>query len=332
MTLENLSEDIAQAKTGGAKTTKPLFARPLICLLLSALVCALWGSLYTCIRYGYLAFGIDGKSDIPSILLFAGIRFLICGGILVAFLTCKEKKLRLPGKQSILPIFLIAFLTVILHYSLTYIGLATTDGGKTSVLKQVGYLVISCFAFLFYKEDRFTLQKLFGGILGFGSIVVMNLDGSGLHFSLGDLLIIVASFCSAGGNIVSKKTYRYESPVYIVAWSQFIGGLILTIAGLIFGGRFHAFGWDGVAILTYICAASIIAYCLWNLLLKHNPLSLMSIYKFMEPLFGVLVSAGVTAILYHENALDLKYIPALLLLLLGIIIGNLHFARKTESN
>ncbi len=311
-----------------ADVPKPFYSRPLICLLLSALVCALWGSLYTCIRYGYTAFSIDGKNDIPSILLFAGVRFLICGAILVGSVSCKEKRLRLPSKQSVLPVLLIALLTVILHYSLTYIGLATTDGGKTSVLKQVGYLVVSCFAFLFCKDDRFTLGKLFGGILGFSSIIVMNIDGSGLHFTLGDVLIIIASFCSAGGNIVCKKSYRYESPVYIVAWSQLIGGITLTVAGLVCGGRFHSFSTGGALILIYICVASIVAYCLWNILLKKNPLSLMSIYKFMEPLFGVIVSAVVTAILYHENALGWEYIPALLLLLLGILVGNIRLKNE----
>ncbi len=314
-----------------AKTTKSFFSRPLICLLLSALVCALWGSLYTCIRYGYDAFAIDGKNDIPSIILFAGIRFLICGIILVASVSVKEKKLRLPGKRSVLPILLIALLTVILHYALTYIGLATTDGGKTSVLKQVGYLVVSCFAFLFCKDDKFTIGKLFGGILGFGSIIVMNLGSGGLSFSIGDVLIIIASFCSAGGNIVCKRSYQYESPVYIVAWSQLIGGLVLTVAGLATGGRFHAFTFGGALLLLYICAASIVAYCLWNILLKSNPLSLMSIYKFMEPLFGVIVSAVVAAVVQRENILSWNYLYALAILLIAIIAGNLNFHKKKEG-
>ncbi len=310
---------------------KPLYACPSICLLLSAVVCALWGSLYTCTKYGYTIYSIEKIGDnyhLPSILLFTGLRFLICGAILVASVSVKEKRLRLPNKTSCLPILVIALLTVILHYSLTNIGLATTDGGKTSVLKQVGYLVVSCFAFLFCKEDKFTLGKLFGGILGFSSIIVMNLDGGGVHFTLGDILIILASFCSAGGNIVCKHAYRRESPVYIVAWSQLIGGIVLTATGLIFGGRLHTFGWSGFFLMTYICSASIIAYCLWNVLLKHNPLSLMSIYKFMEPLFGVIVSAVVTAVMYHQNSLGWEYIPALLLLLLGIIIGNIKIKKK----
>ncbi len=308
---------------------KSFFSRPLICLLLSALVCALWGSLYTCIRYGYDAFDID-SGHVPSILLFAGVRFLICGIILVVSVSAKEKKVRLPRKKSIFPVLIIALLTVILHYALTYIGLATTDGGKTSVLKQVGYLVVSCFAFLFCKDDKFTLGKLFGGILGFGSIIVMNLGSGGLSFSIGDVLIIIASFCSAGGNIVCKRSYKLESPVYIVAWSQLIGGIILTAVGLLFGGRFYAFGWYGIMILTYICAASIIAYCLWNILLKNNPLSLMSIYKFMEPLFGVVVSAVLTAVIDHKNTLGWNYLFALMTLLLGILIGNIHFKKKEQ--
>ncbi len=308
-----------------SRSQKTFFSRTVICLLFSALVCALWGSLYTVIKSGYTAFSIDTKS-IPSILLFAGVRFFICGIILVAIVSVKDKQLRFPDKKNILPILLVALLTVIIHYSLTYVGLSMTEGSKTSVLKQVGYLVVSCFAFLFYREDRFSLGKLFGGILGFGSIIVMNLDDGGLAFTLGDILIIIASFCSAGGNIASKYAYKYASPVYIVAWSQLIGGAVLTIAGLAFGGRFHAFDFKAALILTYICAASIVAYSLWNILLRVNPLSLMSIYKFMEPLFGVIVAA----VILHENIWEWKYLIALLMLLGGIMAGNIRFKKKSD--
>ncbi len=316
------------------KTKRSIFAHPAVCLLLSAIVCALWGSLYTCTKYGYTIYAIekiDGNYHLPSILLFTGIRFLICGAILVVSVSVKERKLRFPVRKSCLPILLIALLTVILHYALTNIGLATTDGGKTSVLKQVGYLVVSCFAFLFCKDDKFSIGKLFGGILGFASIIVMNLGSGGLSFSFGDFLIITASFCVAGGNIICKRAYRYESPVYVVAWSQLIGGVFLTLTGLIFGGSFHAFGWGGFFLMTYICAASIIAYCLWNILLKNNPLSLMSIYKFMEPLFGVVVSCVVTAIVDHTNTLSLNYLYALLILLAAIVAGNIKHKKKKEE-
>ncbi len=47
-------------------------------ILLSLFVMAMWGSLYPFVKIGYIAFEIDG-TDIPSILMFAGVRFAICG-------------------------------------------------------------------------------------------------------------------------------------------------------------------------------------------------------------------------------------------------------------
>ena len=49
--------------------------------LLSLLVMALWGSLFPFIKIGYKAFCIDA-TDIPSILMFAGTRFTICGVVI----------------------------------------------------------------------------------------------------------------------------------------------------------------------------------------------------------------------------------------------------------
>ena len=49
-----------------------------VTLSLSLLVMTLWGSLYTMVKVGYQAFGIDG-SLIPDILMFAGMRFTVNG-------------------------------------------------------------------------------------------------------------------------------------------------------------------------------------------------------------------------------------------------------------
>ena len=61
-------------------------------ILLSLLVMALWGSLFPCIKLGYKAFAIE-SSDIPSILMFAGTRFTICGVIICAIALIKKDKI-----------------------------------------------------------------------------------------------------------------------------------------------------------------------------------------------------------------------------------------------
>ena len=50
--------------------------------LISALiVMLLWGTLFPMVKLGNMAYGVSG---IGSILFFAGVRFTICGSVIVA--------------------------------------------------------------------------------------------------------------------------------------------------------------------------------------------------------------------------------------------------------
>ena len=59
-----------------------LLRNPLSSTLLALLVMFFWGSLFPMIKIGYNAFGVD-TSNVASILLFAGLRFLLCGAVLI---------------------------------------------------------------------------------------------------------------------------------------------------------------------------------------------------------------------------------------------------------
>ena len=130
---------------------------------LSLLVMALWGSLFPFIKIGYSAFSID-SSNIPSILMFAGTRFVVCGLIIFAITVIKNRFGRgapapFPKGKAIGEILLIGLFTIILHYAFLYIGISVTDSSKTAIIKQLGSLFYVCLAFLFIKNEKFILLK-----------------------------------------------------------------------------------------------------------------------------------------------------------------------------
>ena len=294
-------------------------------VILALVVCALWGSLFPLIKVGYEAFGISG-SDIPSVILFAGSRFVICGLILIIMESIRGRKIDIPEKRNHLIIFLVALVTIILHYSFTYIALAVGDGGKSAIIKQVGFLFLSCFAFLFDKDDRFTLRKMISAVLGFAGIIVTNLDGTGFAFGLGDFLLILASLCSCLGMVVSKNATKRVSPVQLVAYSQFEGGIFLLICGLAMGGHFAITDMRGLLVFSYICIASIVAYVLWNTLVKYNNLSKLSVIKFTEPLFAVIFSG----IILGEEIFKLSYLGAFVIIFCSVLIMYSGEGAKVE--
>ena len=297
-------------------------------LLLALLVMALWGSLFPMIKLGYGAFNIV-SSDIPTIILFAGMRFTFSGVILIAIVSSRSKCFDTPKKKEILPILLGALVTIILHYSFTYLALSIGEGSKTAIVKQICFLFLGCFAFLFDKNDKFTVNKVIAAILGFAGIIATAYDGTAIVFMLGDLLLLLASACSAAGTIISKKATQTVSPMKFVAYSQFFGGVVLLAVGVALGGRIAQINAKAVLTFLYICAASITAYTIWNMLLKSGSVSKLSIIKFTEPLFAVIFSGFILG----ENVLKLSYLVAMLLMLLSLIVehGEFKIFRKTKS-
>ena len=75
-----------------------------------------------------------------------------------------------------------------------------------------------------------------------------------------------------------------------------------------------------VPLLLYMALISAVAYSLWAVLLKYNPVSRVTVFGFMNPVFGVILSA----LLLHENgqAFTLRGVTSLILVCIGIYIVN----------
>lgn len=306
---------------------KSLYGHKIYSIVFALIVCFFWGSLYPCVAAGDDLFGYDPK-HIPSVMLFAGLRFLVCGIVMVAGVSMHDKKVKLPDKTSILPILLVSLTTIIIHYTFQYMGVSLIEvnaSSKSAILKQIGYLFISCFAFLFVKDDKFSIRKVIGGILGFCGIIVVNLDGLQFSIGMGEICIICASLLSVAGTVISKHVYKKLDTSYVVAYSQFIGGIILTLAGLALGGKMSTINTSSILLLAYMCIASVTAYLLWGKLIKYNDISKMSILKYFEPVSGVFISG---VVLGQDNIWRLDYLAALLIILAAILISNLNFKKK----
>jgi drug/metabolite transporter (DMT)-like permease len=72
-----------------------------------------------------------------------------------------------------------------------------------------------------------------------------------------------------------------------------------------------------------IFSRPLLAYSLWNILIRYHSLSMLSIIKFTEPLFAVLLSG----LLLQEDILKWNYIVALLMIAAAIVLDH---AKPTE--
>lgn len=285
--------------------------------LLAILCCALWGSAFPAIKSGYALLQV-APTDIASQLLFAGWRFALAGVILlIVAVGMKKPVLAMSGRQAG-QVALLGLTQTAIQYVFFYIGLAHATGVKSSIMNATSVFFSVVLAHFIYADDRLSGRKALGCLIGFLGVVVVNLGGGGefgFDFTLlGEGFIVIAAFVLAAASIYGKRLSRNLDPMVMTGWQLAIGGLILTAAGMAMGGRIQGLGLTSGALLLYLALLSSVAFAVWSLLLKHNPVGMIAAFNFLIPVFGVSLSA----VFLGESMLRWSYLIALILVCAGI--------------
>lgn len=301
-----------------AQPETPFFSRPLVVVALATLCCLLWGSSYPAIKTGYALLGIT-QQDIPSKLVYAGYRFLLAGiGVaLAAWLL--QKKFPVPPRGQLRQVFLLGIAQTSLQYVFFYIGLAYTTGVRASILNATTTFFSVLLAHFLYKDDRLSARKAAGCALGLAGVLAVNADasllGSGVSLQ-GEGFIVLAAFVLSAASIYGKRVSQRMDAMTMTAWQLAIGGLVLLAAGHATGGSLGRLDLASSLLLVYLAALSAVAFTLWSLLLKHNPVGLVSMFAFLVPLFG----AALSGIWLDEDVLTWTNLAALVLVCGGVLL------------
>lgn len=300
-----------------------ILSKPLNVCLLAMICCALWGSAFPCIKIGYSLFSIQG-GDYFSQILFAGIRFTLAGILIIAFGSIISKKFLFPKKSSFAKISVLSLFQTILQYIFFYIGLAHTTGTKSSIINSVSVFFAVIISSVIFKQDRLTLKKVIGCVIGFLGVVIINCSNSGgfdfnFRFS-GEGFIIISSLSYAFSSVFLKKFSESENPVVLSGYQFALGGIAMTVFGIVLGGKITQADFKGIVLLIYLAFISAAAYTLWGILLKYNDVSRVAVFGFMTPVFGCLLSAIFLKEEITQTAFQI--ILSLLLVCLGIYAVN----------
>ena len=310
---------------------KPIWANPLVLVATAMLCCALWGSATPAIKNGYELLDVSG---VASIMLFAGLRFFLAGILTVLIFSLIEKKPLIPKRENLKYVAVISVFQTILQYVFFYLGLDNTTGVKGTVTSGSGAFFALIVAALIFRQEKFTLRKIIACVLGFSGIVLMNLGGLSKSGGNGDLLgvffVLISTIAASFGSVFIKRYSSRENPVTLSGYQFALGGLVMIAVGLAMGGKINMSNLVGVLDLIYLAFLSAVAYSLWCILLKHNPVSRVSAFNFMIPLFGVLL----TRLFLPNEATNVKPLQlffTLVLICLGIFLLNYTPSAKSKS-
>lgn len=284
--------------------------------LLASLCCLLWGSSYPAIKNGYLLFNI-AADDIPTKLVFAGYRFLFAGLVLLVIAALGKKPLTNFDRRMFGRITLLGLTQTTLQYVFFYIGLAYATGVKSSIMNATGTFFSVLLAHFIYKNDRLSFNKVVGCLVGFAGVMAVNFSAGLLTFDfalMGEGFVVIAAFVLSAASIYGKKLSQQMDSVVLTGYQLSIGGAVLLAAGIAWGGTLSGLTVKSGLLMVYLVALSSAAFAIWTMLLKYNRVSTITVFNFMIPVFGTLLSA----IFLGENFLEWKNLLALLLVCIGI--------------
>lgn len=294
--------------------------KPVYMWAAAALCCLLWGSAFPAVKTGYKLFNIS-QNDVFSIILFAGIRFFFAGIITVIIFSLFEKKMLLPKKSSLKKITVLSLFQTVLQYVFFYLGLAFTSGQRGSVINASSVFFAIFISSVIFRLEKLKLNKILGSLIGFAGVILVSLGAFKGGFSevKGELFILISSISYAFSSTFMKVYSKEENPAMLSGWQFILGGAVMCVFALIFGGRIEFASLKGIAVLIYLSFLSATAYSLWSILLKYNDVSKVAVCSFMIPVFGYILS---TVFLSDSGGNVLVSVVSLLLTVIGIIVVN----------
>lgn len=306
-------------KTNESKIKSYFTSRKVI--VLSAIFCCfLWGSAFPAVKNGYILFNIP-QDDIPSKMLFAGYRFFLAGVIVLIVSKFFGKRLLDLNKNNLSQIVLLGITQTSCQYIFFYIGLAFTTGVKGAIISATSTFFSIIIAHFLYKNDRLSIIKVLGCILGFIGVIIVNINTSLLDFNFtfkGEGFLLISALLASVAAIYGKRITQTLDPMVVTGYQLAIGGGVLMLIGCLNHGMVLEFNIKSTILLLYLAFLSAIAFLLWTILLKYNKVGEITIFNFFIPVFGAILSA----VFLNENIFKLKNILALILVSFGVWMIN----------
>jgi drug/metabolite transporter (DMT)-like permease len=286
------------------------FPLPLIAAFFSLYV--IWGSTYLVIRIGVAYW--------PPLLL-AGIRFVIAGTLMYAFLRWRGAPAPTWAQWKA------AGIIGILLLACGNGGVSVAEHmGVASGVAALAVATVPLFTLLcgYFWGARNTRLEWAGIVLGLIGIAMLNL-GSNLQSSpLGAVLLIFAAASWAFGSVWSKHLPLPQGAM-ASAVEMLVGGVALLIGSSLSGEHLDAMppieGWAALAYLTFF--GSIIAFNAYMYLLKNVRPAAATSYAYVNPAVAVLLG-----IVFVGETIGIEEALAMLVIISAVVLIGLPQWRR----
>ncbi|NGQ95970.1 EamA family transporter [Brevibacillus sp. SYP-B805] len=292
-------------------------------LLGYVVMCLIFGTSYLMIKIGLM-------EGIPP-FQFAGLRFLIAGALVLAFLGIRRQLPRLSVKIYA-EVALLGFLMTTIPFASLFWAEQHVSSGTAALLVATAP-IFTLFLGLVLREIRFRWHLFLGlavSLCGVALLVSHNLGGetAGLPALAGKLSIMGSELFFSLGVIRSRKLMGKIPPFVFNGYQSVFGSLgLLLISFFTEQVSAAAYTFTAVTALLYLAiVVSIVASSIYYWLVKETNSTFPTTWTYVAP-----VLAMVNGTLFLDEALTVEVLQGGVAVLVGIILLNWETWQKIAS-
>ncbi|MCF3648757.1 DMT family transporter [Synoicihabitans lomoniglobus] len=256
-------------------------------------VCAvLWGSAFPAIKLVYAHWAERGVTiDFAARSMFAGLRFVVAGGVLLLVAQNPGREWRATPTRLIL---IMAATQTVGQYVCFYLGLELANGALSALLISSGSFWWVLLAPPFLGKPPLSRRQwlvVAAGAIGV-TLAVYAPGGASKNPQLGAVMLLGASLFGALGLLTFQRVRPTMGSRAGTGFSLAIGGVVLIVMGApaIARGDLAIFDAYTIAWTAWLSFVSAAAFGLWNQLSTMFPAHQLATYRFLIPVCGVFES------------------------------------------
>jgi drug/metabolite transporter (DMT)-like permease len=247
--------------------------------------------------------GIDrailGDQYIGQMLSVISIRFILAGLMTLVFAICIGQNIFKVTKKQWGDVILMGLVSTTAAYFFFNIGNVNISSTiNSTILAQSTIFFAVILAHFAYMNDKLTTKKTVALIIGFAGLTISQIKGGTsltdlFSFSFtGEGFMLIYGLLAALATMLAKKLGSTLNSFVMTGWNLVIGGFALLLIGLFMGGDLSIITWTplGITLLIILAAASAIPFSLWYWCAQYANLSELSVYKFIMPISGSILS------------------------------------------
>jgi len=294
-------------------TNKILKRDLLIAYIALGAICVIWGTTYLALRIGVLHF--------PA-FLFVVLRQIISGTIL-ATIMLTIGRVAWPSRDNIIRQAIAGFFMITMGNGFVAYAEILIPSGVAAIICSLMPVLVIVINLTVNREERPTVPIILGVLVGLVGIIMIfgqHIDEfSKLEYQIGIMMIFMAIAAWAGCSVWLKK--KSEGNLFVNASLQMFFGGVWTIPFSLVFDDFSILSWSPEAIysLAYlIIFGSVIAYACYSYALRKLPMTILSLYAYVNP---------VVAVILGWLVLDEK-LNALIVAAIGVTVAGIYIVNR----